>query len=451
MLILVGCNHRSAPVAFRERLAFRADEIAEALARLRDRDGIDEAFILSTCNRVEILARGDRLSRSGVGVIQRFLCEERAVPPDLLRRYVYHVTGRGAVRHLLAVASGLDSMILGEPQILGQVKQAYLHARGANALGTQLDRLLQHCLVGAKRIRSETGISHNPVSVAYTAVRLARQVFGDLRGRRALLVGAGKMMKLVARHLVSEGVSDIAVTSRNPEHAGELARECDGRALPWDNGSGPLDDFDIVASGTASTETVLDRERVAAAQRARGGAPLFLIDIAVPRDIDPGSRELEGVHLYDIDGLQGVVDANFKERQRAAGRAGRGIEREVEEFERWRRSLQLAPTIAALHDKLLDQARREVERCRRRLGALSPEQERAVHELARSLVQKILHRPVTHLRRAVDRGDIEESTALYREIFDLELPSGKRSRRTTLGHRKGPDVPVRSSDDGRNG
>jgi glutamyl-tRNA reductase len=446
MLILVGCNHRSAPVAFREQVAFRPDEVEPALARLLERDGIEEAFLLSTCNRVEILARGDRLPRSGVGVIQRFLCEERNVAPDLLRRYVYHVTGRGAVRHLLAVASGLDSMILGEPQILGQVKQAYLEARRANAVGTQLDRLLQHCLVGAKRIRGETGISRNPISVAYTAVRLARRVFGEIRGRRALLVGAGKMMHLVARHLVSEGVTDLVVTSRTREHADELARACAGRAETWQDGLSRVADVDIVVSGTASAGTVLDRERIAAAQRSRGNAPLFLVDIAVPRDVAPEAGALAGVHLYDIDGLQGVVDANLKERQRAAGRAGRAIEREVEEFERWRRSLRLAPTIAALHGKLLDQAQREVERFRKRLGPLSPEQERAVRELSRSLVQKILHRPVIHLRRSVDRGDIEASAALYREIFDLELPRSRPSGRSGARRRE-----RRVVSDGRNG
>jgi glutamyl-tRNA reductase len=425
MLILVGCNHRSAPVAFREQLAFRSDELPGALDRLRGGDGVEEAVIVSTCNRVEVLVRGDHSPRLGVETIKQFLCEERGLDADQLDRHVYHFTGLDAVRHLFRVAAGLDSMILGEPQILGQVKQAYLAAKSADATGTVLERLMQNCLGAAKRIRAETGISRNAVSVAFAAVNLARQIFGDLQGKRVLLIGSGKMTQLVARHLVANGVSDVAVTSRTYNHAVQLAEECGGRAVHWEDGLGRLSEVDIVVSCTASPRTILGRKEVAAARRMRRGESLFIIDIAVPRDVDPEVNQLDNVYLYDIDGLQSIVDANVKERERAAEQAKQSIEQEVEGFDRWRQSLEITPTIVALRETLLGTARREVERFRRRLGPLSPEQHLAVEELVRGLVQKILHRPITHLRKSVERGDVDASTSMYREIFGME--EAKRS------------------------
>jgi glutamyl-tRNA reductase len=435
MLTLVGCNHRSAPVGFREQLAFRSEELPLALERLQRGDGIDEAVIVSTCNRVEVLVRGDHAPRVGVDTIKRFLCDERGLDADQLNRHVYHFTGLDAVRHVFCVAAGLDSMILGEPQILGQVKQAYLTAKSANATGTVLERLMQNCLGAAKRIRTETGISRNAVSVAFAAVDLARQIFGDLQGKQALLIGSGKMTHLVAKHLVANGVSDVAVTSRTYNHGVQLAHECGGHAVHWDDGLALLSEVDIVVSCTASPRTILSRKKVAAARRVRRGESLFIIDIAVPRDVDPAVNQLDNVYLYDIDGLQSIVDANVKERERAAERARQSIEQEVEGFERWRQSLEITPTIVALREALLNTARREVARFRRRLGPLSPEQHLAVEEMARALVQKILHRPITHLRKSVERGDIDASTSLYREIFGMD--EAKRSE------------PVRSPQNGK--
>jgi glutamyl-tRNA reductase len=431
MLVLVGCNHRSAPVAFREQLAFAREEIPGALARLRANDGVDEAVIVATCNRVEVLARGDNLS--GVETVKRFLCEESGVSAGQLDRHIYHFTGTDAARHVFRVATGLDSMILGEPQILGQVKQAYLAAKDADATGTVLERLMQLCLRAAKRIRTETGISRNAVSVAFAAVGLARQIFGELAGRRALLIGSGKMMQLVAKHLISNGVHDVAVTSRTYNHAVQLALECDGRAMHWADGLGRLSEVDIVVSCTASPQTILNREQVVKARRKRRGEPLFIIDIAVPRDVDPDVNRVDNVYLYDIDGLQSVVDANLKERERAADRARQRIEREVEGFDRWQQSLEITPTIVSLRETLLGMARREVERFRRRMGSLTPEQHKVVEELARALVQKVLHRPVTHLRKSVDRGDVDASTSLCREMFGLDELETEQSRRSGGG------------------
>jgi len=418
MLVLVGCNHGSAPVAFRERLAFPTEEIGAALGRLCGRGAIDEAVILSTCNRVEVLSCGETLE--GACELKRFLCEERGVSARDLDRHVYHFSGVDAVRHLFQVAAGLDSMILGEPQIVGQVKQAYRTAKDAKTTGVILERLMQQCLRAAKRIRTETGISRHAVSVAFAAVALARRIFGELEGKRALLIGSGKMMQLVAKHLTSKGVSDVTVTSRTYNRAARLAEICGGRPVHWDDGLGRVSEVDIVVSCTASPGTVLSRAQVLKARRARRGAPLFIIDIAVPRDVEPDVNQLDNVYLYDIDGLQSVVADNRRERERAAGLARRRIEREVEAFDRWRQSLEITPTIVALRENLLSMGRREVERFRRRLGPLSADQHQVVDELARALVQKILHRPMTHLRKSVERGDVDASTALCRDLFGLE-------------------------------
>jgi len=418
MLILVGCNHRSAPVAFRERLAFGSEEIVAELEKLREVPGVEEAVILSTCNRVEVIVRGE--DRIGIEPIKRYLTASRGVSKPELDRHVYHCVNLDAVRHLFQVAAGMDSMILGEPQILGQVKQAYQMAHEAGATGTVLERLMQQCLHAAKRIRHETGISRNAVSAAYAAVSLARQIFGKLEGRRALLIGSGKMTHLVAKHLVSHGVTEVRVTSRTFNRAERLAQRCDGRAMHWNEALGRLHEADIVVSCTAAPTTILSRDQVAQASRKRRGEPLFLIDLAVPRDVDPSVNQLDNVYLYDIDGLESVVDTSLKERRRAAAEAAHRIDREVEGFDRWRQSLEIKPTIVSLREALLGVARSEVERFRRRLGPMSAEQHQVVQEMARALVQKILHRPVVHLRQAVERGDVDATTALCRKLFGLD-------------------------------
>jgi len=419
MLILVGCNHRSAPVAFRERLALAPDEIPRTIDALREPGQIDEAVILSTCNRVEVLVRADDPERA-VETIKNLLGTAQGATREQIDRHTYHLSGPDAVRHLFRVAAGLDSMILGEPQILGQVKQAYLVAQRHGATGPVLDRLMQQCLAAAKRIRTETGISRNAVSVASAAVNLARQIFGELAGRKTLLIGSGKMTELVAKHLVAHGVTEARVISRTYDHALVLAERCGGIAVHWDEGLSRLDAVDIVVSCTASSQTILSREVVAAALSKRRGEPLFIIDIAVPRDVDPEVNRLDNVYVYDIDGLQGVVDANQQDRKRAAAVAQKMIDVEVKAFDRWLQSLEITPTIVSLREKLSGLAAREFERRRRSLGPLSAEQHRAIEELLRSVVRKILHRPVLHLRKSVDRGDIDSSAALYREIFGLE-------------------------------
>lgn len=428
MLILVGCNHRSAPIALRERLAFAEAEVEGALGRLLERDGIEEGLILSTCNRVEVLTRFGKRHDDGPETIKRYLCEERGIPPEQLEGHTYHLLGLDAVRHLFQVATGLDSMILGEPQVLGQVKQAHRVARRAGATGAVLERLLQQCFATAKRVRTDTGISRNATSVANAAVDLARKIFGRLTGRKAMLLGAGKMAELVARHLVSSGIGNVIVTSRTYHHAMVSAERFEGTPVHWSDGLSRLADVDIVISCTGSPRPILGKNEVEGILRARRGEPLFMIDIAVPRDIDPAVNELANVYLYDIDGLQEVVDANLEERRLAARRAQSEIERDVEGFKRWRQSLEITPTIVALREHLTGLGRDELERFRRRLEPLAPEQERALEELMRGFIQKVLHRPVVHLRKSVERGDVDASAALYRKLFGLQSTEEKRKQ-----------------------
>jgi glutamyl-tRNA reductase len=436
MLILIGSSHRSAPIALREQLAFPPEEIPRALARLRERHEVAEAMIVSTCNRVELLVRSDRVRGAGVEELKGFFGGERSVPREELERHAYVYEGDDAVRHLFRVASGLDSMILGEPQILGQVKQAYAAAKGCGATGPVLDRLLQQCFATAKRVRTVTGISRNAVSVAYAAVNLARQIFGDLHGRRALLLGSGKMSALVARHLVPQGVESICVASRTYNNAVMLADRVDGEALSWEDGLQRLGQVDIVVSCTGAPRTILGREQVAGALRSRRGRPLFIIDIAVPRDVDPEVNRLDNVYVYDIDALQAVVDANLESRRSAARLAVDEIECDVEAFARWRQSLEVTPTIVGLREKMLGLGLSEMERHRAKLGPLTADQERAVHGILQGLVHKILHRPIVYLKESVDRGDVDRVASAYREIFGLDGPDGS-GRGGPAGRRNG--------------
>jgi len=442
MLVVYGCNYRNAPIELRERLAFPEKELPGALGRLLETEIIDEALILSTCNRVEVVARVDEQSTGAAEAVRDFLCADRGVPAADLDRHSYHFVERDAVQHLFSVASGLDSMILGEPQILGQVKQAYRVAQRAGTTGPILERLLQQCLSTAKRVRTDTGISRNAVSVAFAAVNLARQIFGELRGRTALVIGAGKMGELVARHLLTSGVGELLVTSRTYSRAVVSAAGVGGRPVEWDAILDRLATVDIVVSCTAAPRIVLDRSRVAKALKGRRGEPLFMIDIAVPRDIEPSVNDLDNVYLYDIDGLQGVVDANIEERRKAALEAQEEISRDVKGFLLWRRSLEITPTIVSLRERLGQLGNREIARFRRKLGQLDSGQEQVLDELVHGLIQKILHRPVVHLRKSVERGDTDACTAMYRAIFGLDENRGRGERRAKGDH--GPQGETRN-------
>jgi glutamyl-tRNA reductase len=421
MIVLVGLNHDSAPVEIRERLAYREVEVPDALVRLLALDEVEECLILSTCNRVEVLVRTHD-DRGAAETVKAFLARERRVPPEQLNGHLYVRQDEEAVRHLFEVASGLDSMILGEPQILGQIKQAYAVARKVGSTGPVLDHLVQQGFSAAKQVRTDTGISRNAVSVAFAAVELARKIFGELFGRSVLVVGAGEMAELATKHLMANGIDKIVVTSRNISRAAAFARRFGGEAVEWEKAWFQLEEVDVVVAGTAAPGTVLQLQDVHKAMRARRSRPLFIIDIAVPRDVDPEINDLPNVYLYDIDDLQGIVEDNLGDRRRAAIEARRMVDVHVRSFEHWQRSLQVAPTIVALRENLLTVGRNEIERFQRKLGEMTPQQAQAVEELTRAVVQKILHAPIRQLKKLADRGDADGYAALYRDIFGIETP-----------------------------
>ncbi|NIM01078.1 MAG: glutamyl-tRNA reductase [Acidobacteria bacterium] len=437
MLTLVGMNHRSAPLDLRERLALSGSEVGSVVSQLRADPAVAEAFCLSTCNRVEFLVRG---SNSEAGhAIDRYLKTEYDLDRAILDRHAYRRQGREAIRHLFRVAAGLDSMILGEPQILGQVKDAFAASRDAGTTGVVVDRLLQHALSAAKRARSETGISRHAVSVASAAVKLAHKIFGKLDDRRVLMLGAGKMGELVARHLKANGVPELIVCGRRFNNADRAARRFGARAVHWDDGLEQLHSVDIVIGCTGAPRPVVTRKQVARALRKRRAGALFLIDIAVPRDIESSVHSLDNVYLYDIDALEGVVDDNLEERRRAAQQAEKLIDGEVKAFERWREAHDIGPMIAALRKEFLETGERELQRFRGRLEPLTESQAKVLQELTRSLTRKFLDRPTRFLRESATRGESGQIAPLLLRAFELEIESGDGSSEAQGDGERGDD------------
>jgi glutamyl-tRNA reductase len=421
VIILVGLSHRTSPLPVRESLAFTRERLAEALQRIRTEAGVSEAMILSTCNRVELYGRGEE-SDDVVGRLQQFLSAFHGRPLPEIAPYLYRLSGSDAVRHAFRVAASLESMVIGEPQILGQVKEAYQSAEEAGTLGSALNALRNRSLAAAKRARTETGIGQNAVSVSYVAVELARKIFGELRDKNVLLVGAGKMSELAARHLVRSGARATVLGGRTFEKAEELAAALGGRAAPFESLRSELAVADIVISGTGAPGVVIHREDVAHARLARGGRfqrPLFLIDIAVPRDIDPAVRKIGGVFLYDLDDLRAVSEANLRERQKEAAAAESLVEREVREFLEWQKSLDVVPILVELRRRADEIRRAEIERARKRLGPLTPEQEAALDAATSAIVNKLLHPPTVHLKEIARNGFAAEQVALIKKLLGL--------------------------------
>jgi glutamyl-tRNA reductase len=402
-VLVVGLNHRSAPVAVREALAFARDSMGDELRRLRRAAGVAEAVILSTCNRVEVWATGDAARLDDVA---SFLLSRTRPARDA--PLLYRLADEEAVRHAFRVASGLDSLVAGEPQILGQVKEAYRSAEEAGTIGPRLAGLRNAALKAAKRVRTETGIGRHAVSVSHVAVELATKIFGHVRGVRVMVVGAGKMSGLAARRL-AHGGAELTVVGRTAARANELAVALAGRALPFEGMAAELAHTDIVLTGTAAPTTIIHRPEVAAAAQARHGRPLFLIDIAVPRDVDPAVRALPGVFLYDLDDLRSVAASNLRARQREAAAAERLVEEEWRRYLRDERARGAVPSVTELRRRAEDIRRAEIEKARRRMGALTPEQERALEAVSTAIVNKLLHAPtvglkdVAHMRLTADQ------------------------------------------------
>jgi len=425
-VILLGVNHKTADVEVRERLALKAHP--SPLALFLDRLGKDaELIFLSTCNRVEVLAATSRPD-SSVETIRNLWSSETGLPRNDLSSALYVHEGEEAVRHIFRVASSLDSMVVGEPQILGQLKDAYRNACEAKTTGPILNRLLTKAFSVAKLVRTETNIAGHAVSISYAAVELAKKIFGDLTGKKALLIGAGEMAELAAQHLISAGAGKIVVANRTLSRAVELARTLKGSAVSLDELDDSLVEADIVISSTGAPGLVLHKEQVKKVMRPRRHHLLFLIDIAVPRDIDPGVNDIDNVYLYDIDDLKGVVDANKAERAKEAVKAERMIETEVIKFLSWMETLDVVPVIQDLQDKVEAIRLRELERTVPRLASLTPDQMKAIDILTRSIVQKILHDPVVHLRKHARDEDIRLLLDSARRLFGLNGAMGDEKR-----------------------
>ncbi|MDQ3907736.1 MAG: glutamyl-tRNA reductase [Acidobacteriota bacterium] len=419
-IVLVGVNHKTAPVEVREKLAFSDEACAESLHALVDGERISEGLIVSTCNRVEVLAATGKLDGlAGASHISEFLSRIRDVPQDFFYQHLYTHVEDDAVRHMFRVASSLDSMVVGEPQILGQVRHSYSLAVTAGTAGRVLHKLVHHSLHVAKRVRSETGIASSAVSISYTAVELGKKIFGTLKGATVMLVGAGEMAELAAQHLAGAGASRVLVANRTLEAARSLAATFGGEAVGFDELAARLAEADVVIVSTGAREYVVTPETARAAASARRNRPAFYIDISVPRNVDPRVGEIGNVFVFDIDDLEAVIASNIREREKEAERAELIVESEVMQFQQALRQLDLGPTVAAVRERLHEIAREEFKRQRGRLGPLTPEQEKAVESLLASTVNKIAHPVIARLRQSHEAGHDDDVRA-WRDSFKLD-------------------------------
>jgi glutamyl-tRNA reductase len=419
-LVLIGVNHKTAPIEVRERIAISREDLPETTRALAAVPGVAECMIVSTCNRVEILSAVE----SPAIDVTSFLHRHFGLDPALLAPHLYEHRDQEAVRHLFRVAASLDSMVVGEPQILGQVKEAFAVARAAGTVGGQLEHLLQSTFAAAKRVRTETEIGSNSVSIASVAVELARKIFGSLQGRTVFLVGAGKMSELAARHLVQQGAGAILVTNRTLERARRMAEALRGQVIPFEELYDAASQADIVISSTGAPHPIFRREHGRPFLHRRRNRPMFFIDIAVPRDVDPEMGKLEGIFVYDIDDLQQVAVAHLSERSREAAAAEALIAGEVERFHQRQLAVNVAPAIVALQRQAEEIRQAELKRAQAHLGPLSAEQIAAVEALTRGLVNKFLHPPMQALKQAARENDATRLEALCET---WSLPARRKS------------------------
>lgn len=417
-ILLIGINHKTAPVELRECIAFTEDEAATALRDLSRNPHIREALLFSTCNRVEVLV----VTANKAGAIDAtkdYIAEANKIPRREFEDSLYIYEGDEAVRHIFRVASSLDSMVVGEPQILGQVKKAYRMASAAKASGVILNRLLHRTFFVAKRIRTETGIGDNAVSISYAAVELGRKIFGSLEGKNVLLVGAGEMAELAVEHLVRNKAGKIYVANRTFENGVALARRFSGQPIRFEEIADSLKLVDIIISSTGSPDYVITRDQVKGVIRIRRNRPIFFIDIAVPRDIDPMVNRLTNSYVYDIDDLQSVIDENIEDRQREAIKGERIVDEAVIRFREWYAGLEVVPTIVALRSKLESIAETEIKKTLQS-NKISESSTAAIQKMAGALINKIMHDPTVFLKKDSMPGDKSKKIDAVRKIFKLD-------------------------------
>ncbi len=427
MILLLGVNHKTTPLAIREQLAIGqgGKSYEESLRELQRLDGCKECYLLSTCNRVEIIvvAQEDGLKKGANEVaietqIATLLFGD-AVAPEQYQEYLYVHRNNEAVHHLFMVATSLDSMIVGEAQILGQLKGAYRCASESKCMGLILNKLLHKSFSTAKRVRTETLIGASAVSISYAAVELAKKIFGSLRAKSVLLIGAGEMAELAAEHLVSQGVGKVVVANRTLARAMSLAQRFNGSAVSLDELSLQLEQADIVISSTGAPHIILHKQEMKSIMRARRNEPIFFIDIAVPRDLDPELNELDNVYLYDIDDLHQVVEVNKSERDKEAVKARRIVDEEAIKFQLWLDALSVVPTITALRKKADDICQMELEKTLGRLSHLSLEEQKAIEKMAIAISAKLLHAPLSYLKDEGCKDQHEMKVEMIRAAFGL--------------------------------
>ena len=418
-LVLVGVNHKTTPVEIREKLAFSQAKLEASLEELVSSPEIIENIILSTCNRVEIYARVENTDR-GIQLLQDFICDYHSISRGNLDQYFYSFCDNQAVEHLFRVSSSLDSMVLGEAQILGQVKDAYSTARSFSSTGMVLNQLFEKAFNVAKKVREETGISERGVSISSAAVELAKKIFEDLENHSVMLVGTGEMAELAAKHLISYGVKTVYVASRTYDRAAALAQTLNGCALGFEEFKEEMYKADIIITSTAAPTFIIHKAMMEKAIQKRKNKPIFLIDIAVPRDIAPEVNELENVYLYDIDDLQNVVNANMEERQKEAENAMEIVKHEVTKFNNWFSTLDAVPTIVEMRNRAEDMRKIEVEKNLKNMDHLSSDDKESIHLLTQSIVNKILHKPTINLKKKTQSQDGHIYLKAIRHLFHLD-------------------------------
>ncbi len=427
-IILLGLNHKTAPLEIREKLSCVSPEEVHPLREIMHIDGVREAFYLSTCNRTEIFCRVDEKPEETLDLLKSYLRKRGHFTAEEIDRYFYLHFDEHALYHLLRVTSSLDSLVMGEPQILGQVKESYREAVNQDATGILLNKILHHAFRVAKRVRTETGIASHAVSVSFAAVELAKKIFGNLEGKTVILVGAGEMSELAARHLMQHGASRILIANRTFERSMQMTDLFRGEAIRFDDLAKRLQDADIVITSTGAPNLIISKEMVASALRRRKNRLLFLIDIAVPRDIDPAAGELDNVYLYNIDDLQDVVDENRHIRQMEAEKAEAIVAEEVRRYREWYNTLEAVPTIVSLKEKTEAIVRGELEKSSSWIKNLREEERIHIEGLLSSVVNKILHDPIVGLKDKTIRRSAKPYIAAIKYLFNLEdKPSKKES------------------------
>jgi glutamyl-tRNA reductase len=419
-IVVVGLSHRSAPIEVREKLNFPEETLPAALGKLMSYEGIRESLIISTCNRVEIYASVQD-SAKGVDRIKQFISDYHGISRETLEGSLYVYPDAQGVRHTFRVASSLDSLVLGEAQILGQLKDAFDIALKAKTTSTILNKLIKKSISVAKRVRTETRLAEGAVSISSAAVELAKKIFGDLTGKTVMLLGAGEMAELAAQHLLSNGVKNIMVANRTFENAEELAKEFKGDAIRFEHFPDALVMVDILICATGAPIYVVKRDMVAKVIRDRRHKPIFMIDISNPRNIDPEVDKVDNVYLYDIDDLQSKVDVNTEGRAKEAETAEELVNQEVETYLQWERGLDAVPTIVDLREKVEDIRKRELDKTIGSLNGITEDQKRAVDIMSQAIVNKLLHAPLVVLKQAAASPDSGDATlAIARKLFNLD-------------------------------